>query len=282
MAEQSEINQPSKPIKKDILQPLTARTLVGPVNETLVRSPEYQAAIPQLKELYGQAWRWHGTGKFHYHEDEVKDVLKEVVDKNGLIPHDDLLDYTRGLMQSVSTSPSRIYSSLYAQLHYEKGKSLRNTFQTTAGWLYYTGTIALQAAIHDRRLFNKDFRQNVKLDKEGTAYFHKKYSKSHVPGPDMRFGGVSDIPGNYPVLIGIKEGSFEESNIAQVLRTHESRSETPILISNFTHIEVPEVQAEDLKGLLRQKDLDLPVIPLEWGEEFCKTLPTSFLKDGNH
>jgi len=273
--------KPERPKGKGFLQPVITRTLLGKSDLSIINNPEYQTVLPEIGELYGQTWRWHGTGRFHHHEDQVRDVLKEIIEKDGLIQHEDPLDYTRGVMQSVSTSPSRIYSSLYAQLHYEKGKRLRNTFQTTAGWLYYTGSIAIQAALHDRRLFNKRFREEHNLDKKGTSYFHEKYAKFPVTGLDMRFGGVSDIPGNYPMLIGIKEGAFQESNIAQVLRTHESRSETPIPISSFTHIEVPDQNVEEVRDLLNQAVKEhVPVIALEWGEEFCKSLPVSFLKDG--
>ena len=278
--EPTQIHGNQTTLKKDFLQPIVSRTLIGQIDNSVSKNPEYLAAVPEITEIYEQVWRWHGTGKYHYHDDGIKDVSKEIIDNTGLIPHDDPLDYTRGLMQSISTSPSRIYSSLYAQLHYEKGKSLRNTFQTTSGWIYFTGSIAIQATTHDRRLFSKKFRQEHSLDKKGTSYFHEKYTKSQVPGLDMRFGGVSDIPGNYPVLIGIKYEAFKEANIAKVLRTHESRSETPIPISSFTHIEVPRQKVSDLVNILDQKDIKLPVIPIEWGEELCKSLPTSFLKDG--
>ncbi len=277
-------NQNEEPVQTKnmgLLHPIVARTLLGKPDISIANNPEYQDTLPEMRELYGQTWRWHGTGRYHYHEDQVKNVLSEIIEKDGLVPHKDPLDYTRGVMYSVSTSPSRIYSSLYAQLHFEKGKRLRNPFQTTSGWLYYVSSIAWSAAVNDRRLFSKKFRGENNLSDEGTAYFHNKYARKKISGKDMMQGGVSDIPGNYPILIGIREGAFQEANIAKVLRTHESRSETPIPISNFTHIEVPAQNVEEVRDLLKQAGKEkVPVIAIEWGEELCKTLPVSFLKDG--
>lgn len=274
------IKQPEP--KKGPLEKIATRVLLGKPDIAIVNSSEYQAAIPSLRELYEQVWRWHGTGRYHYHDGQVKDVLKEIIEKDGLVLHKDPpLDYTRGVMDSVSTSPSRTYSSLYAQLHFERGKRLRNPSQTKAGWLYYMSSIVLSAAINDRRLFSRKFREQHNLSDEGTAYFHKKYARTKIRGKDMLESGVSDIAGNYPLLVGIREGAFQEANIAKVLRTHESRSETSIPISSFTHIEVPAQNIEEVQDLLEQAGREqIPVIALEWGEEFCKSLPLSFVKDG--
>ena len=276
----NQVEKTGRENRKGLHQELVARTFIGKPDLQIVNSSEYQVKLPEIRELYKQAWRWHGTGRYHYHKDQVIDVLKEIADNGGLIPHEDPLDYTRGVMYSVSTSPSRTYSSLYAQLHYEKGKRLRNPFQTTAGWLYYVSSIAWSAAVNDRRLFRRKFREQHNLSDEGTAYFHNKYAKTKIRGKDMIKGGVSDIVGNYPVLIGINEGAFKEVDIAKVLQTHESRSETPISIADFTHIEVPAGNVAEVQNLLRQFGREqTPVIALEWGEELCKSLPVSYLRD---
>jgi len=196
------------------------------------------------------------------------------------VPHKDPLDYTRGDVYTVSLSPSRTYSALYAQIHYEKGKRFRNPLQTASGAFYYVSNIAFLGLIHDRRLFSKKFRDLNRLNYEGMSFFRNKYTKNPLSLKDYINGGVSDIKNNYPVLIGIKNGAFKEANMAKVYSSHESRSETPIPISNFTHIEVPEENVSEVKKLLSKYNVDLRIIPIEWGEEFCKTLPTSFLKDG--
>lgn len=74
------------------LQPFVARALLGEADTTLVGNTEYQKALPEILELYRQAWRWHGTGRYHYHGNSVKDVLTEIIEKDGLVPHKDPLD----------------------------------------------------------------------------------------------------------------------------------------------------------------------------------------------
>ncbi len=260
---------------------LTSRVLYGESNKDILQNPEYQLALPRLRELYGQAWRWHGTGRYHHHDDTVIDVLGEIIGQDGLVPHEDIYDYTRGVSHSTSTSKTRTYATLYAQLHFEWGKRLRNPLQTKVAWFYYLGSTAIEAAKHDPRLFSKKFREQINLSKKGSEHFHKKYTKGKVLGKDMMQGGVSDISGNYPILIGIREGAFQEAAIAPVLRKHESRSEAPISLTEFTHIEVPTDKVQEVSDLLQAKGKgDVPIFPIEWGEEFCKSLPQSFLKDG--
>ena len=266
---------------KGLLHPVISGTLLGKIDIGILKNPEFQTALPELKNLYRRTWRWHGTGRFHYHKGKIIDVLNETIKRGGLIPHKDPLDYTRGIVYTVSSSPSRTYSSLYAQLHFEKGLRLRHPFQTTIGVLYYLSSIVWSAAINDRRLFTKEFREKNKLNHEGRAFFRDKYSKEKVSLTDYLRGGVSDIKGNYPILIGIKEGVFQEANIAKVYSKYESRSETPIPLSGFTHLEVPEHNVTEVRNLLKNAGKEqIPIIPLEWGEEFCKSLPVSFLKDG--
>jgi hypothetical protein len=65
------------------------------------------------------------------------------------------------------------------------------------------------------------------------------------------------------------------------LRKHEFRAETPILLSAFTHIEVPADNFDEVTQLLESAGKgNISVFPIEWGEELCKSLPDSFLKDG--
>lgn len=262
-------------------QKLTARFLLGKSKNEIVQDELFQNSVKDLTKVYKNVWRWHGTGRFQYKNGKVVDVLENILKEGGLVPHRDPLDYTRGEMYSVSTSPSRTYSSLYAQLHYESGKRFRPFNQTAYGWLFYMIEIVKASFRHDRRLLKKDFRIQNNLTGKDTEYFHKKYTREKVYRRDMVNGGVSDIKGNYPVIIGIKEKTFQEAEIAEVLRKHESRSETTISINDFTHIEVPVDNVKEMKYLLKKHGLvNLPVYAIEFGEELSKTLPSSFIKHG--
>ncbi|MEK6909694.1 MAG: hypothetical protein AABW61_01295 [Candidatus Aenigmatarchaeota archaeon] len=261
-------------------QRLSANILLGRPNPSLITSEEYQAALPTMRHLYNQVWRWHGTGRYRYVEGEVVDLFGYILKNKAVLPQRDILDHTRGEMFSVSTSLSRLYASLYAQIFFEKGKNLRNRFQTGVDWLYYLVAIAWSATINDRKLLNKQFRESF-LGADKTAYFHAKYTKQPIRNKDLFEGGLSDIEGNYPMLIGLGKGAFQEAEIAKVLQRHESRSETPISLWNFTHIEVPEENVPEIKRLLEEDGVNnIPVIPIEWGEEFSKSLPIIHLLNG--
>ncbi|MCL4364544.1 hypothetical protein M1328_04895 [Patescibacteria group bacterium] len=269
-------------LENELVRKVRATMLLGGSDKLIRQNKEYIIALPQIRELYKQAWRWHGTGRYQYSPPDYKDqrdVISEIIANNGLIPHLDPLDYTRGTMYSISTSPSRLYSSLYAQLHFEEGKRLRNPMITAYGWGVFMKAIVEISVKKDRRLLDKKFRQEKGLTNEGTQYFHQKYTKKKKV--HMFQGGQSDIKGNYPILIGIKADSFPEEKIAEVLKRHESRSTIPIRIDQLTHIEVPLLNVEEVKKLLKQAGINLlPVIPIEWGEEFSKSLPVYWIFDG--
>ena len=60
----------------------------------------YQSHYELIKDLYKDAYYWHGTGRFHYKHkgsskydagfsDELIDVLKSIISNDGLKPHYD-------------------------------------------------------------------------------------------------------------------------------------------------------------------------------------------------
>jgi len=56
---------------------------------------------------------------------------------------------------------------------------------------------------------------------------------------------------------------------------------TLITPANFTHLEIPKKKVAEVKESLAKNGIDIPVIPLEYGEEYCRTLPFSVLVSGN-
>jgi len=87
----NQVEKTGRENRKGLHQELVARTFIGKPDLQIVNSSEYQVKLPEIRELYKQAWRWHGTGRYHYHKDQVIDVLKEIADNGGLIPHEDPL-----------------------------------------------------------------------------------------------------------------------------------------------------------------------------------------------
>jgi len=96
----------------------------------------------------------------------------------------------------------------------------------------------------------------------------------------MFLGGLSDIQGNYPLIIGIRENAFPEADIAGVLRKHESRSKIPIPLDLLTHVEVPFDYVDEVQNAVMDYGSHIPVIPIEWGDEYSKTLPISWIVNG--
>lgn len=266
-------------MSNEYIQRISTHVFLGRSNNEIQNDPDYQTALPVIQGIYRDVWRWHGTGRYQYlppHYHAVIDVLASIGVAGGLIPHYDPLDYVKGPMHSVSTSPSRLYASLYAQPHYEKGGRIRYSWATAAGWMFYLKEIVKK----DNRLLKGKFRTEHGLRGQPVAYFHKKYTRQPVQDRTLFLGGLSDIPGNYPLLIGIRENAFEEAHIADVLRTHESRSKTPIPYHLFTHLEAPLNYRTEVKEKLAECSIDLPIIPIEWGDEYSKTLPLSWVLNG--
>ncbi|NTU47179.1 hypothetical protein HGA88_06140 [Candidatus Roizmanbacteria bacterium] len=273
---------------RGLTERIKVTTVLGKPNDAIQFSPEYRMAIPDLRTAFDSTWVWHGTGRYQYdprNRNTVRDVLQTIISEDGLIPHTDVLDFTQGKMESVSTSPARLYSLMYAQCHFEKGHSFFGYGRNGLIWSYYLAPMAWRGLIETFIDKNPDYTQM--LDKTAreefstnASGFHDKYSQIKPRKSDMFKGGVSDIAENYPILIGIKSGSFEQSPIGKLLDKHELRSQTPISIENFTHFEVPENKVQEVKMLLQQANKTVPVYPIEWGTEYSKQLPLKKILDG--
>lgn len=69
--------------------------------------------------------------------------------------------------------------------------------------------------------------------------------------------GVSDIPGNFPIIVGIKDIKTLPLE-GSTMYTFEDRVDTPIPIENMTHIQVPWKYVSQV-----QERLSIPVLPIE-------------------
>jgi hypothetical protein len=262
--------------------------LLGKPNRSIVDRPEYKTALPMIQDTFGKAWAWHGTGRYQYDpkdRSQVRDVLQTIISENGLIPHTDILDFTKGEMQSISTSPVRLYSLMYAQCHFEKGKSFFSHTQNGLIWAHYLAPMAYRGVIEALVNNNPDYLKMLDRDTrdafgKAANKFHGKYTRTGANKYDMPKGGISDIEGNYPMIIGIRQGSFQPTEIARLIDKHEMRSRTPIFMENLTHIEVPEEKVNEVIGVLQTHGINIPIYPIEWGIEYTKTLPLKTILDG--
>lgn len=273
------------PVQPDRENSLIERTIIsallGSQNKRVIDNPEYNATLPMIKGSFRESWAWHGTGRLQYDPKDrgnMRDVLATIIAEGGLIPHTDVLDFTNGEMESISTSPIRLYSLMYAQCHFEKGLSFFNHTQNGLIWAYYLAPMAFKGAIEALVKRNPDYMKMLDRDTraefaQAAAGFHDKYTKTRASKYEMTTGGLSDISGNYPILIGLRQGSFQPTEIARLIDQHEMRARTPIMLKDFTHIEVPEVRVNEVTEFLRQHNISIPVYAIEWGNEYAKTLP---------
>ena len=83
----------------------------------------------------------------------------------------------------------------------------------------------------------------------------------------------SDIPGNYPILIGIKHLA-SQGELEKPMRYYEARADKRIAITDISHIEVPYNKQEEVRRLLLAHNITLPVTSIELGE--CVSAQKSF------
>lgn len=82
--------------------------------------------------------------------------------------------------------------------------------------------------------------------------------------------GGTDLPNNYPILIGIRKGAVHPIRGSHFIDLHEDRSEQPINIADFTHVEVPTEYVEETKHLFEEAGYELPIVPLKAGDKHTR------------
>lgn len=87
----------------------------------------------------------------------------------------------------------------------------------------------------------------------------------HFPG--------SDIESNYPLLIGIAKGTREVIDTMPLARAVEVRSLQPVMLKDFTHIEVPLEKVKETEEFLKIKGISVPVLPLEFVDIYLANVP---------
>lgn len=212
---------------------------------------------------------WHGTGRYQYDSNgKIIDVFTQMLDDGGLVPHLDLYDLSHP-MTTVSLANDRNYALLYADMHSTNPEALeRNMLKHEAVDKYikdvkreairwYLGEFGFLRTVH----MGLKMRKNLAVDNR----WSKKINRDE-PSIAASFVAGSDIPGNYPVLLGVSQIS-SQTVIAPYLAKHEVRTNEVIPMSAINHIEVPDEHIKETRKLLRNHRLLTPVISLEAGEK---------------
>lgn len=229
---------------------------------------EYQGILATTK-------LWHGTGRLQYKDKNIYDAFDAIMNDGSLRPAKDVYAIILGgeEMISISTTPLRIIGRSYADMH-GMGEREKYRYGSALWWVaYYYGmfygvaftryslTIARnwskwnKASTNDSGLRTWGHKVNTKADSVWSA-----------------FGQGSDIPGNYPVLLGIKQYP-QIAVVPSSLQKVETRLLQPVQISDLSHIEVPEDKVSEVKALVIKHGFSTPVFPIELGEYVASKQP---------
>jgi hypothetical protein len=223
---------------------------------------EPNSSKPPLQNLYESVGSWHGTGRYKYEGKEVVDILKGILTAGALIPFDDLWDQKRLDTRSISAARSRDYARLYASLFFPiKQRSMRELWNRllwccryflSSKWVAWNEYLPPRPHIIDYK--NKVASWTAKLSCKSQSFFY------------LFLWGGTDIASNYPILIGIRRGAYITTLGSRFIDLHENRSATPISITDFTHIEVPQEHISETQQMFEVAGYSIPIIAIEVGD----------------
>jgi hypothetical protein len=239
----------------------------------------YETYAPQIAKLCSLANHWHGTGRYRYvrikdsqdirDERPTYDVLASIIDSDGLQPYKDLWIESGG--NTVSLASVRMHARLFARVHAYEKSSLVYELGSLQFWLRLYASLIFVWCLSDTRsqvtvlrcLFRGRLLRDIQTWESAIRTPDKKRSVQIVWG-FRRNVSVSDIAGNYPLLLGIVAKREDLVSTTGITRKVESRSLKAITLAQCTHIEVPLENTAETEEFLRMKGVSIPVIPLEF------------------
>jgi hypothetical protein len=259
-------------------------------------SAAYQAYLPRIQQACERASYWHGTGRYHYRyegdsryttvsTDSVLDVLNSILEEDGLRPHLDPWIDSGG--ETISLATTRAHSRLFARIHlYEKDELIYELGSMRFWVQFYILVLVpwLLGSLQGLQLLWKGL-----LTGPSRKNLHAWISAIRKP-ENTRVIGLrdiftvyapgSDIEGNCPILLGINGNGLEIINIVPIAhKDHkvEVRTLQPIRTSDFTHIEVPFNRIAETERFLKDKGIELEVLPLEYVDLYMSDIPLAEL-----
>ena len=203
---------------------------------------------------------WHGTGRYKYENGEIADILRGIIKNRGLVPNKDDWDMKRGLSQTISFARDHSYARLYASLFLPpKDRTLKELvrrlilsarFFLPSKWVAYNEYSPFRPHIIDLRRKLKEWGQ--KLTTKPQKFFTVLF-----------LWGGTDIPNNYPIIVGVKRTAVRGTKGSRFVDLYEERSEQVISIADFTHIEVPENRVAEVVELFKDADYEMAVTSIK-------------------
>jgi len=250
---------------------------------------EYQDYQHRIKRLYKEASYWHGTGRYHHmysggsrygkvRAEAHFDVLESIIQGGGLIPHADPWIPSGG--KTVSLGTARMHSRLFACAHRYETDTLLYELGSMKFWIRLYGALLLSwlstnfdsAAVLFRALSRPSSLRDVQ---SWASAVRSSKNGSLITFRNLLLGINlgSDIAGNYPLLFGISKENLEVIDTLPLTHRVEVRTLSLVGLSSFTHIEVPSSRVKETESFLRNRNINLEVIPLEFGDMYLGSVP---------
>lgn len=245
-------------------------------------STAYRRYLPDIKKAYGEAYYWHGTGRFHYHVNgeskyhseithEIDDVLVSIIKSKGLLPKYDF--WTK--IRSISFTKNRIYARAYAEFHQDENTPISYVFGSTNFWFWilatkqlWTGSIVANIRNVIKNFGNKDFKKDFCKWASYVQSDKRKQLVSMFTFYKLR----SSISDNYGLIFGVKKEHIKEIRYHSLIERFESRCDHLVGFDKMTHLEVPLKNLEETLAILRKNRIKLPVLPIELCEIYLNSL----------
>lgn len=247
----------------------------------------YAQYLSQIETAYARATHWHGTGRYHYeHADNSRyannthatlDVLGSIAANGGLRPHfDPWLPVEGKCRESVSLATARMHSRVFARIHLYKTDTLLFELGDTRYWVpLFLSLLAvwlcekpLLGAIEFIRITRRT--PLVRSFQIWASAIRKPHNGTVASLADVLSGNAwSDIPGNHPILFGVSEDAIQTYAVAPFLKKAEVRTLELVPLSSITHIEVPLAKVEETTVFLREKNVAIPILPIEFCDIYC-------------
>jgi hypothetical protein len=222
--------------------------------------------IELYEKLYKTASYWHGTGRYQYDANgNVIDVLSSILEHGGLKPHTDYYNWLDQGKDTISFGRSRSYSIKYADMHSDNIDRLPSRNLSNEDFVeQHIVPVNKRIWEETQRKIGKKLTNIAFTNLVGSPSWTKKIRQDGGRVRDAFLLG-SDIQGNYPILMGIKQlENLEE--IPGYLSQYEVRTAQSVPLNTVTHMETPAEKIEETKRLLDKGNYDLPVFPIELGE----------------
>ena len=250
-----------------------------------------ESEINELQRLY-QNTVFHGTGRFNHNyknrdkeqpDEGITDTLESIL-TDGLLTQRDIVlkilypEYEK----STSVTRNRQYARCYAEMFTHGGpdSALDYRFGSRALWwneylnrlkyvvyrkefskvvhLFLSKLLcskkarkAAMEAVKQRRHIMSNWLMNATKEKRGNLEISQL---------------TSDIPDNYPVLMGFEKSDLEFVDVLDTLKIFEERTIYDITADKIKFIEVPGRNIQETRQLLASLGLNIPLFSMELGE----------------